>query len=134
MASQTASDVITGAHRRLNLISEVEELSAAALAAGLVSLNEMMHGFATKGIAYAHSDLGATDPVNMHDGLIDSLKWVFARKLADEGYGVALTAQQLVPMANAFSTLQAAYFMRRRSPVDAALRPGGGGFNFTTGR
>jgi len=134
MASQTAQDVITGALRRLNLISEVETMSAAQASAGLISLNEMMHGFNRKGIAYAHADLGLTDTVNMPDDLIDSLKWVLARKLADDGYGAVLSMQQMAQMVAAFNTLQSAYFMVRRSPVDSAIRArGSGGFNFTRG-
>ena len=132
MASATANDVIGKALQRLNLISEVETMSSEQAADGLVALNEMMHGFNSQGIAYAHADLGATDTVNMHDGLIDSLKWMLARKLADDGYGVVLSPQQLGSMMMAKRTLQAAYFLRRPSPVDTAIRPRGyGGYNFT---
>lgn len=135
MASQTAAEVITGAMRRLNLISEVETISAAQMANGLVSLNEMMHGFSRRGIAYAHSDLAQTDTVNMPDDLIDDLKWMLARKLADEGYGVAITPQQGGMMMMSKRALQAAYFMRRTSPVDPALRARRlGSFSFTRGR
>lgn len=133
MASATAQDVITAALKRLNLISEVETPSAAQAADGLVSLNEMMHGFSRKGIAYAHSDLALADTVNMPDDLIDDLKWMLARTLADQGYGVALTPQQLGMTMMAKRALQAAYFVRRASPVDPALTPTRGSFNFTRG-
>jgi hypothetical protein len=132
MASATASDVISKALQRLNLISEVETMSSEQAADGLIALNEMMHGFSSQGIAYAHSDLALTDTVNMHDGLIDSLKWMLARKLADDGYGVVLSPQQLGMMMMAKRALQAAYFLRRVAPVDRALRSRGvGGYNFT---
>lgn len=134
MASATAQDVITGAMRRLNLISEVETMSSEQASAGLVSLNEMMHAFSRKGIGYAHSDLTLAATVNMPDDLIDDLKWVFARKLADEGHGVTLTPQQLGSMLMARRALQSAYHMPRRAPVDPALRPRRGSYNFTTDR
>lgn len=133
MASVTAQDVITAALRRLNVLSEVETMSSEQASQGLTALNEMMHGFSRKGIAYAHSDLGLTTKVNMPDDLIDDLKWMLARKLADDGYGVILSPQQLGMMMMAKRALQAAYFLARRSPVDRALRPRGpGGYNFRT--
>jgi hypothetical protein len=134
MASSTANDVVTAALKKLNLISEVETPSAAQAADGLSLLNKMMHGFSRKGIRYAHSDLTGTQTVNMPDDLIDDLEWTLARRMADAGYGVALTQQQAALMSQAHTTLQAAYFMRRASPVDSALRPRGyGGYNFTRG-
>lgn len=134
MASATASDVITGAMRKLNLLSEVETLSAAQQSAGLKLLNAMMHGFSRKGIRYAHTDLTATATVNMPDDVINDLEWMLARQMADDGYGVALTPQQAVLTQSAKTTLQAAYFMRRASPVDSAIRMRGyGGYNFTRG-
>lgn len=135
MASATAQDVITGAMRRLNLISEVETMSAEQAAAGLTMLNEMMHGFSRQGIAYAHADLGLTTTVNMDDSLIDSLKWMLARKMADDGNGVVLSPQQLGMTMMAKRTLQSAYYMARRAPVDSAIRARGlGGYNFRTGQ
>ena len=135
MASQTANEVITGALRRLNLISEVETMSSERAATGLVALNELMHSFSSMGIAYAHSDLALTDTVNMHDGLIDGLKWLLARKLADDGDAVALSPTQLGSTMMAKRTLQSAYYLARRSPVDRALLPRGpGSYNFSTDR
>lgn len=132
MASATAQQVITAAMKRLNLISEVETMSAAQAADGLVLLNEMMHGFNRKGIAYSHADLGLTDTVNMPDDLIDDLKWMLVRTLADQGYGAALSPQQLGMTMMAKRSLQAAYFVRRPSPVDSALRVRWyGSYNFT---
>lgn len=133
MASATANDVISGALRMLNLISEVETMSSEQAASGLTALNEMMHGFSRKGIAYAHADLAATDTVNMPDDLIGDLKRLFTERLADEGNEVTLTAQQLRAIAASRRTLQSAYFLARRSPVDTAIRVRGpGGYNFTT--
>lgn len=134
MASSTANDVITSTMRKLNLISEVEEPSAEQASAGLKLLNKMMHGFSRKGIHYAHTDLTATATVNMPDDLIEDLEWMLARRMADDGYGVQLTPQQLGLTMTAKQTLQAAYFVRRASPVDRALRIRRvNGANFTRG-
>lgn len=134
MATSTASDVITATMRKLNLISEVETPSSEQAAAGLLLLNKMMHGFSRKGIRYAHTDLTATATINMPDDLIDDLEWMLARRMADDGYGVALSPQQVELAAKAKQTLQSAYFLRRASPVDVALRPRRYGvFSFTRG-
>lgn len=135
MASSSASDVITATMRKLNLISEVETMSSEQAAAGLALLNKMMHGFSRKGIRYAHTDLALTGTVNMPDDLIDDLEWMLARRMADDGYGVMLSPLQLALTTNAKQTLQAAYFLRRTSPVDTALRVRRlGSFNFTRGQ
>lgn len=135
MASVTANDIVIAVLRRLNLISEVETPSAEQASNGLTALNEMMHGFSRRGIAYAHTDLGGTDTVNMPDDLIGDLKWLMAERLADDGYEVTLKPQQMKAIHAARRALQAAYYLQRNAPVDTAIRPRGyGGYNFTTDR
>jgi hypothetical protein len=94
--------------RRLKQIAGEETMTAAELADGLVTMNGLMHGFRTKGIHYAHTDLTATATVNMPDELIDSLTWLIAEGLAPE-YGYAFSPKEELQILAALQALQAGY-------------------------
>ena len=131
----TANDVITAAGRRAAILAGEEAMTAAELADGLTTLNDMMFGFRTQGIHYAHVALAAADTVNMPDELIDSLKWMMTDALVSDGYSVPLSPQQVTKITEARQALQAAYKYIPPAPSPRGLlrnRPGQF-FNITRG-
>lgn len=133
MASQTALQVLNRAMRRIKVLAGEEALAAAEMVDGLVTMNGTMQGFSLRGIKYAHSDLAATDTVNMPDEQIDSLVWLIAEALAPE-YGYEFTSQEAVHVVGALRQLQAAYYVPAPAVPDIGLRRARyGWFNFTRG-
>lgn len=120
MATQTALQVLTRAMRRIKVLASSEAMGSDDLADGLVTLNGMMHGLATRGAYYAHVDLAATSTVNMPDEMIDSLVWLAAEALAPD-YGYAFTPKEETQILGALQALQAGYKMTRPAPAPRGL-------------
>lgn len=133
MASMTARNVIIRAAQRINVLANEETLTAAELDNGLTLLNLMLHGFRAKGIHYSHVDLAATDTVNVPDGLLDNVIWLFAEVLANE-FARPQDPTDLERIRQAKNELQAAYYQVPPAPADEGLiRRRLGTYNFARG-
>ena len=129
----TAAELITSAAQRLGIIPEEEALTAAAQVRGLKLLNEMLHGFGTQGIYYAHTTLVAADTVNFPDEHLRNVTLLFCYDLADD-YEVTIKPKLAIDIAMARSALQAAYSDDNPAVVDrAVISRGSRGFDFTRG-
>lgn len=134
MASTTARSLLERAYRRLGILADEESMTATQGSYGLTTLNDMLHGFDSEGIRYAHVDLSSLDTtVNVPDGQIRNVMLLLARELASE-YGVELSARDENEIERAKNALQAFYFMPVEAAPDLALRPRVyGRFNFSRG-
>lgn len=105
----TARDVLTGALRRMGILSQYEDMTADQGANGLSALNDLLAGFNAEGINYAHTDLTTLDGIiNVPDELRRSVILMAVRELADP-YGFQLTPQLLLQIDDARNSLQAYY-------------------------
>lgn len=84
----TARDIIDRAMRRIGVLAEDEQLTAAQASNGLESLNDMMHEWITLGIEYQHFDLSMLDDFPMDDRWRSAAVALLAERLAPD-YGVA---------------------------------------------
>lgn len=133
MAALTSNDVITRAFSRTNILAAEEVVNASDSVDALTELNLMMAGFQAMGINYAHTDLLATDTVNVPDQMLDSLIWMFADILANN-YGMPLDPSDMKRIDAAKGALQAYYYVPQRAVIDAAVRSRRiGRFDFTRG-
>lgn len=118
----TASDIITRAARRLQIIAGEEAMTAAEQVDALQLFNDMLHGFGPRGIYYTHTTLAASDTVNMPDELLRALTLVFAQELALD-FGRPIGAALAMEIAEARNALQAAYWVQPPADTDPLLRP-----------
>lgn len=118
---QTARTLITNAMRRCGILAEGESPTAAQAADALSTLNEMLHGFTTDGIAYAHTDLTLNSTMNFPDEQLAPVRDLFCVELMPE-YGIQ--NDMLISRAAKWRQfMQAAYNVTPLAKVDSALRP-----------
>jgi hypothetical protein len=134
MATRTARDVITYAFWDLGVVADQEALSDTQANSGFRKLNDLMAGFESEGIRYAHTDLATLDStVNVPDGQLRNLGLMLQRELADQ-YGVALSPENQDAIRNAKTALQSYYYVPITSAPELSLRPRRfGRFNFSQG-
>lgn len=98
-------------------------MSASQGSYGLTMLNDMLHGFESEGIHYAHTDLSSLDTtLNVPDGQIRNAMLMTVRELASE-YGSELSAEDRDQIHKAKMALQAFYYVPIKSAPEMALRP-----------
>lgn len=134
MASATANDVITRALRRIKVLAGEEAATGAEGADALTALNAMLHGFGPRGIGYAHSDLAATDTLNVPDEQVRNVTLLLARDLAMD-YGYPLDPDMKIEILRAEQELQAAYTVVPPASTDRGIlrRRTGYPFNIVRG-
>jgi len=134
MASRTARDVIAYAFWDLGVVADQEALNETQANSGFRKLNDLMAGFESEGIRYAHTDLASLDSVvNVPDGQLRNLGLMLQRELADQ-YGVPLSPQNLDAIEKAKTALQSYYYVPITSAPDLSLRPRQfGRYGFTQG-
>jgi hypothetical protein len=134
MASKTARTVILEAFQDLDIVADEESMTAAQAATGLRKLNDLMSGFESEGIRYAHTDLASLDTVvNVPDGQLRNLGLMLQRDLAGQ-YSVPLSPDDRDAIARAKTALQAFYFVPITAAPELAIRPRVyGRFNFSRG-
>lgn len=132
MATRTARDVISYAFWDLGVVADQEALNDTQANSGFRKLNDLMAGFESEGIRYAHTDLASLDStVNVPDGQLRNLGLMLQRELADQ-YGVQLSPENQDAIRNAKTALQSFYYVPITSAPDLSLRPrqfGRYGFN-----
>ena len=119
--SMTANEVLTDAMRTLKLLASEESMTSAELVDGLRRMNNLMHGFGPRGIAYAHTTLSSTTVVNVPDELVGSLIWLVAEALAPE-HGYTFTPDERNEITRAENALQAAYHIQPPAQSEPMLR------------
>lgn len=134
MATRTARDVIAYAFWDLGVVADQEALNETQANSGFRKLNDLMAGFASEGIQYAHTDLASLDSVvNVPDGQLRNLGLMLQRELADQ-YGVPLSPLNLDAIEKAKSALQAYYYVPLTSAPELSIRPRQfGRYNFSVG-
>lgn len=134
MATRTARDVIAYAFWDLGVVADQEALNETQANSGFRKLNDLMAGFPSEGIQYAHTDLASLDStVNVPDGQLRNLGLMLQRELADQ-YGVPLSPLNLDAIEKAKSALQAYYYVPLTSAPELSIRPRQfGRYNFTVG-
>lgn len=133
MASKTARTLVTEVMQDLGVVRDDEALSAAQGNFGLRRLNDMLAGFESEGIHYAHTDLASLDSVvNLPDGQLRNVNLMLQRELAG-AYGAPLTDDDRDMIHKAKMALQAAYSVPITSAPELSLRSRRfGRYNFTT--
>lgn len=134
MSSKTARNVITHAFWDLGIVADQEALSDTQGSSGLRKLNDLLAGFESEGIRYAHTDLASLDSVvNVPDGQLRNVGLMLQRDLAGT-YGVPLSEDDRLAIYRAMTALQAYYHIPITSAPELALRPRRfGRFNFSQG-
>lgn len=134
MASTTARNLLERSYRRLGILADEEAMTATQGSYGLTTLNDLMHGFDSEGIRYAHADLANLDAViNVPDGQIRNVMLMMCRELASE-YSVPIDVTFAGEIMRAKSALQAFYFVPITAAPELAIRPRVyGRFNFSRG-
>jgi hypothetical protein len=122
MASKTARTVVLETMQDLGIIADQETLSAAQGNYGLRKLNDMLAGFESEGIHYAHTDLSSLDSVvNVPDGMLRNVGLMLQGELA-RAYGVEISNDDRDVMYKARTALQAYYNVPIISAPELALR------------
>ncbi len=134
MASKTARTLITEVMQDISIVRDDEALSAAQGNYGLRKLNDMLAGFESEGIHYAHTDLSSLDSVvNLPDGMLRNVNLMLQRELAS-AYGVQMSDMDMDAIHKAKMALQAFYNVPITSAPELSLRSRRfGRYNFTTG-
>lgn len=134
MATKTARTLITEVMQDISIVRDEEALSAAQGNYGLRKLNDMLAGFESEGIHYAHTDLSSLDSVvNLPDGMLRNVNLMLQRELAS-AYGVQMSDMDMDAIHKAKMALQAYYTVPITSAPELSLRSRRfGRYNFTTG-
>jgi hypothetical protein len=134
MSSRTARDVITYAMQDLGIVADQEAMTDTQGNYGLRKLNDLLAGFESEGIRYAHTDLASLDTVvNVPDGQLRNVGLMLQRELAGT-YGVSLSPDDQLAIQRAMTALQAYYYVPIASAPELALRPRRfGRFSFSQG-
>ncbi len=134
MASKTARTLITEVMQDISIVRDDEALSAAQGNYGLRKLNDMLAGFESEGIHYAHTDLSSLDSVvNLPDGMLRNVNLMLQGELS-RAYGVQMTDDDRDAIHKAKMALQAFYNVPITSAPELSLRSRRfGRYNFTTG-
>lgn len=134
MATKTARDVIEQALQDLGILADEESMTASQGTQGLRKLNDLLHGFESEGIRYAHTNLASLDTVvNLPDGQLRNVGLMLQRDMAGT-YGVPLSNNDSDAIHKAKMALQAFYYVPITGAPEMALRPRQyGRFNFERG-
>jgi len=134
MATRTARDVISYAFWDLGVVADQEALNDTQANSGFRKLNDLMAGFESEGIRYAHTDLASLDSVvNVPDGQLRNLGLLLQREIAGQ-YGVPLSDADNDAIHKAKMALQAFYYVPITSAPELSLRPRQfGRYNFSQG-
>lgn len=134
MATKTARTVISEAMYDLGILADEESMSSSQGNQGLRKLNDLMHGFESEGIRYAHTNLASLDTViNVPDGQLRNVGLMLQRDLAST-YAVQMSPDDQDAIYKAKTALQAYYYVPITSAPELSLRRRQyGRFNFDRG-
>ena len=122
MASKTARTLITDAMQDIGVVADQEAMTDTQGNYGLRKLNDLMGGFDSEGIAYAHTDLATLDAiVNVPDGQLRNVGLMLQREIASP-YGVTLSDDDKDQIHKAKMALQAYYYVPITGAPEMALR------------
>lgn len=132
--AKTARTMVLEAMQDLGIVADQEAMSAAQGNYGFRKLNDMLAGFESEGIHYAHRNLSSLDSIiNLPDGQLRNVGLMLQRELAGT-YGVSLSPDDQLAIQRAMTALQAYYYVPITSAPELALRPRRfGRFNFSQG-
>lgn len=102
----TAQNLITRACRQANLIEAGETPSAAVASDALDTLNEMLHGWAKKGVDLQHVTMALGDAFLLDDSYLEGIKDNLTLRLAEQ-YGRVLDPRVSMRAEDAFKAFQA---------------------------
>lgn len=118
----TALDIINRAGKRAKILADEAAFTASEAVDALQLMNDMMHAFGPRGIAYVHTTLAATDTVNVPDELIRDLVLLLTEELLID-FDMPISEQLAGAILNAKNQMQAAYYFMAPAVTDPMLRP-----------
>ncbi|MGB0507769.1 MAG: hypothetical protein ACPGGK_16400 [Pikeienuella sp.] len=120
----TVRDVIKRALRQSTVIDKYREPEAEEMAYGLDAINDMLSGWAAKGVDVAHADYASVSDTFETDTLTAEYRgdvtWCLASELATE-YGLTLSAVAEARARDAWRTMQANFLISEDQKVDRGL-------------
>ena len=117
----TANELITRALRRLGILAEAETPSANTASDCLVLFNEMMAGFPTRGIHYAHTTLASgSSTVNVPDEQTRNVMLMLCQEIADD-FSITIGSFLAGSIKDAKDALVAYYYTIPPAVGDRAL-------------
>ncbi|CAB4147759.1 hypothetical protein UFOVP1020_38 [uncultured Caudovirales phage] len=134
MASKSARTLISEAMQDLGVVADQESMTDTQGNYGFRKLNDLLAGFESEGIRYAHTDLASLDTtVNVPDGQLRNVGLMLQREIAG-AYGVPLSDDDRDAIHKAKMALQAFYYVPITTAPEMALRRRQyGRFNFSNG-
>lgn len=112
----TVQDIVTRAYRKINVVSEDEDLQPDTLANGVEAFNMMLHGWKLRGVDVEHVDLLAGDTFPLDPEFQEGTVYVLAGRLSPD-----YTTPANFDADDWFRTIQAAYVVIPSQEVPSAL-------------
>ena len=100
----TVQDIVTAAYRKVGLVAEDVDMSAAMLANGVDAFNRMLHGWKLRGVDVTHTDVAAGDAFPLDDEYQEGTVYVLAARISPD-----YTVPANFDADDWFRTIQAAY-------------------------
>lgn len=120
----TAKNLIARAFRMIGLLRPGELPSTYDEASALTALNEMLHGWAKRGVDIQHVDLTLTDALLVHASWLEGIAYNLAVRLADDYPDAVLKPHTMERAREAFQEFQAhSLEFDDDLKVDSALQP-----------
>jgi hypothetical protein len=121
--SETAGSLVTRAFRLARISAAGEVLGHNDMTDGLAALNDMLHGWKTKGIDLGHVTVGLSGTLRVDDRYIEAIRYNLAARLATE-YDSPIPNLVVQYAVECFKALQAHTFeFFDDAKVDDALTP-----------
>lgn len=119
----TALDSITRAFRMARIVASEEQPTDAEAADALITLNDMLHGWAKEGVDLGHITMALTDTHKTHDSWLRGIRANLAVDLAEE-YGLPVPPRIARIAESTFAAFQAhSLEFSDDLKVDRALNP-----------
>jgi hypothetical protein len=117
----TALEILTRAGKRAKILADEATYTASEAVDALQLLNDLMHAFGPKGIAYAHTTLASGDTVNVPDEQLRNLTLMMTRELLID-FAMPIDEVLAAEIIAAENELQAAYHVSEPAVSDPLLR------------
>lgn len=116
----TARDTIRGALRLIRAIDPTEDVRPEDANTGLVSLNEMIHGWKNVGIKLDYQDIEIGDNLPFPPEDHRNIRYLLAAEIAPE-FGIELTPEVATEARQSLATLQAQYGTQPEARPDLSI-------------
>lgn len=114
----TARDIVYGALGRLGVRNKRQSVPADMARDVLRSLNDLMHTFQTKGLSYAHTDLGLNDGFPLGDHHRKGMTAILAELISDDYAPEAVTPKLRRDVKDGWGALRGEFYVIPPSRFD----------------